>query len=41
MYGAPDDHAWTDKSQAILDTEKKKDEGPDLSVSMDCGCNFS
>jgi hypothetical protein len=35
MYGAPDDHAWTDKSHAMKEAEKlKKDKGPDLSVSM-------
>jgi nickel-dependent lactate racemase len=34
MYGAPDDHAWTDASAAMKDAEKKKkDDGPDLSVS--------
>ncbi len=37
MYGAPDDHAWTDTSAALKDTEKnKKDDGPDLSVSAYC-----
>ena len=37
MYGAPDDHAWTDTSAALKDTEKnKKDDGPDLSVSTYC-----
>lgn len=35
MYGAPDDHAWTDTSAALKDAEKnKKDDGPDLSVSV-------
>lgn len=35
MYGAPDDHAWTDTSAALKDAEKnKKDDGPDLSVSI-------
>ncbi len=34
MYGAPDDHAWTDTSAALKDTDKKKkNDGPDLSVS--------
>ena len=33
FYGAPDEKAWTDKSHAILESEKRKDEGPDLSVS--------
>ena len=34
IYGAPDDHAWTDTSAALKDAEKnKKDDGPDLSVS--------
>uniref|UniRef100_A0A7S2JXI3 ABC transporter domain-containing protein n=1 Tax=Leptocylindrus danicus TaxID=163516 RepID=A0A7S2JXI3_9STRA len=35
MYGAPDDHAWTDKSAAILEAEKnskKKGDGPDMSL---------
>ncbi|KAL7494418.1 hypothetical protein ACHAWT_003142 [Skeletonema menzelii] len=33
MYGAPDDHAWTDTSAALKDAEKnKKDDGPDLSL---------
>lgn len=37
MYGAPDDHAWTDTSAALKDAEKnKKDDGPDLSVSAYC-----
>lgn len=37
MYGAPDDHAWTDTSAALKDAEKnKKDDGPDLSVSTYC-----
>jgi len=35
MYGAPDDHAWTDKSQAILDTEGNANSGPDLSLLYD------
>ncbi len=35
MYGAPDDHAWTDTSAALKDADKKKkDDGPDLSVSV-------
>lgn len=35
MYGAPDDHAWTDKSHAIRESEKKKNDGPDLSLMFD------
>lgn len=36
MYGAPDDHAWTDKSHAIKEAEKqKKDKGPDMSLLFD------
>lgn len=35
MYGAPDDHAWTDTSAALKDADKKKkNDGPDLSVSI-------
>ena len=35
MYGAPDDHAWTDMSAAMKDAEKQKGrDGPDLSVSI-------
>ena len=33
MYGAPDDHAWTDKSHAHKEAEEKSKEGPDMSVS--------
>lgn len=33
MYGAPDDHAWTDKSHAHKEAEEKAKEGPDMSVS--------
>ena len=33
FYGAPDDHAWTDSSHAIKESEKNKDDGPDTSVS--------
>ena len=33
FYGAPDDHAWTDASHAIKESEKNKDDGPDTSVS--------
>ena len=33
VYGAPDDHAWTDKSAAILESEKSKgNDGQDLSL---------
>lgn len=34
VYGAPDDHAWTDKSAAILESEKssKGKDGSDLSL---------
>ncbi|KAL7468177.1 hypothetical protein ACHAXS_008399, partial [Conticribra weissflogii] len=32
FYGAPDDHAWTDKSHAIAESEKHKDDGPDMSL---------
>mmetsp|Transcript_17332 Transcript_17332/g.36087 ORF Transcript_17332/g.36087 Transcript_17332/m.36087 type:complete len:794 (-) Transcript_17332:2569-4950(-) len=32
FYGAPDDHAWTDKSHAFAESEKKKDDGPDMSL---------
>ncbi len=34
FYGAPDDHAWTDSSHAMKEAEQKKDDGPDLSVSI-------
>ena len=34
FYGAPDDHAWTDASHAIKEAANAKDEGPDLSVSV-------
>lgn len=34
FYGAPDDHAWTDASHAIKESKDKKDDGPDLSVSI-------
>ena len=37
MYGAPDDHAWTDKSHAHKEAEEKSKEGPDMSVSC-FGC---
>ena len=33
FYGAPDDHAWTDSSHAIKESEKNNDDGPDTSVS--------
>jgi len=32
MYGAPDDVAWTDKSAAILESEKKQNASPDLTL---------
>ena len=41
MYGAPDDHAWTDKSHAHKEAEEKAKEGPDMSVSSLCRVNFS
>ena len=40
MYGAPDDHAWTDKSHAHKEAEEKAKEGPDMSVSSLCLVNF-
>ena len=39
MYGAPDDHAWTDKSHAHKEAEEKAKEGPDMSVSFLCLIN--
>jgi len=39
MYGAPDDHAWTDKSHAHKEAEEKAKEGPDMSVSWLCLVN--
>ena len=39
MYGAPDDHAWTDKSHAHKEAEEKAKEGPDMSVSSLCLAN--
>jgi len=35
MYGAPDDKAWTDSSLAMKEQEKKKGDGPDLSLLYD------
>jgi len=32
FYGAPDDKAWTDKSEAILNAETEGGKGPDLSL---------
>lgn len=33
VYGAPDDHAWTDKSHAHKEAEENSKDGPDMSVS--------
>ena len=32
LYGAPDDHVWTDTSHAIKESEKNKGDEPDTSV---------
>merc|ERR1712127_91456 len=35
FYGAPDDHAWTDKSAAQMNAEEKGNEKPDKSLTHD------